>query len=73
MGKKGCFPEAQQDPVIQIANHLVAYGSKEIISKAIFTLNTCASIAGAHVYSFASEREMLVGWALYLKAMDPDF
>lgn len=71
-GRKGSFPEPEQDPVIQIANHCVAYGNDTPLSKAIFTLNTCAPIAGANVFSFDTEQEMLVAWVDYLKQLDPD-
>ncbi|CUG86363.1 DNA polymerase delta, putative [Bodo saltans] len=75
-GRKGFFPEPEMDPVIQIACHCVAYGadtsSTGPLSKAIFTLNTCAPIAGAHVFSFATEEEMMIAWAEYLRLLDPD-
>ena len=71
-GRKGCFPEAEHDPVIQIANHCVLYGQEGVLSKVIFTLDTCAPIAGANVFSFPTEEEMLSAWATYLVKIDPD-
>ncbi|CAD2217661.1 DNA polymerase delta subunit 1 [Angomonas deanei] len=72
-GRKGLFPEPEHDPVIQIANHCVEYGHEsEPLTKSIFTLNSCSPIAGAQVYSFETEEEMLVAWASFLKALDPD-
>eukprot|EP00796_Vickermania_ingenoplastis_P004443 gene4443-3242_t len=72
-GRKGLFPEPEFDPVIQIANHCVEYGSdSEVLSKTIFTLHSCASIAGAVVESFETEQEMLLGWMQYMKTLDPD-
>ena len=39
-GRKGTFPEAKIDPVIQISNVVVVQGDCEPIIKNIFTLNT---------------------------------
>ncbi len=72
-GRKGSFPEPQQDPVIQIACHCKQYGEENQVSRAIFTLNTCAPIASADVYSFPREEDMLVAFAQYLIQIDPDF
>ena len=38
--KKGAFPEAQRDPVIQIANVAVLQGKTEPFVKNVFTLDT---------------------------------
>lgn len=72
-GRKGFFPEPEMDPVIQIANHCVSYGNSTPLSRAIFTVRSCAPIAGAHVFSFDTEEEMMVAWAEYLRLLDPDF
>lgn len=72
-GRKGIFPEAEHDSVIQIANHCVTYGRNlELVSKSVFTLNTCGLINGADVFSFEKEEEMLLAWHEYIKAIDPD-
>lgn len=72
-GRKGLFPEPEHDPVIQIANHCVTYGHEaEPLAKVIFTLNSCAPIAGADVYAYETEEEMLLAWAGFLKSLDPD-
>ncbi|EPY26579.1 DNA polymerase delta subunit 1 [Strigomonas culicis] len=72
-GRKGMFPEPEHDPVIQIANHCVEYGKEsDPLVKAIFTLKSCSPIAGAHVYSYDTEQEMLLAWASFVKALDPD-
>ncbi|SCU71415.1 DNA polymerase delta catalytic subunit, putative [Trypanosoma equiperdum] len=73
-GRKGLFPEAERDPVIQIANHCVNYGKEEdALTRTIFTLKSCGAIAGANVCSFETEEEMLVQWARFVKRIDPDF
>lgn len=72
-GRKGLFPEPEQDPVIQIANHCVEYGvDGDPLAKTIFTLKSCASIAGADVYSYDTEEEMLLAWVAFVKTIDPD-
>lgn len=72
-GRKGLFPEPEHDPIIQIANHCIEYGKEsETLSIVIFTLHSCASIAGATVYSFESEDQMLLSWMQYMKVIDPD-
>lgn len=72
-GRKGLFPEPEQDPVIQIANHCVRYGHEsEVLTRSIFTLKSCAPIAGARVYTFDTEEAMLVAWASFMRALDPD-
>ena len=37
-GRKGYFPEAEKDPVIQIANVVSVYGEKAPVVKNVFTL-----------------------------------
>ena len=61
-GRKGHFPEADKDPVIQIANMITLQGESKPRVRNIFTLKTCASIAGAEVLSFENEAEMLKAW-----------
>jgi DNA polymerase delta subunit 1 len=71
-GRKGHFPEPNQDPVIQIANVVSIHGSDQPIIRNVFTLNTCLPIAGAQVISSASEEEMLLKWRQFVNAVDPD-
>lgn len=71
-GRKGFFPEPEHDPVIQIANQLVTYGTEQPVAKCIFTLKGCASIAGADVYSFNTEEELLCAWVAFVQFTDPD-
>lgn len=72
-GRKGFFPEPEEDPVIQIANHCISYGSDtNSIARTVFTLKSCGPIAGAQVFSYETEEEMLLAWVRFLKALDPD-
>lgn len=48
-GRPGVFPEADKDPVIQIANHVTVNGSATSKLRCILTLNHCAPIADAEV------------------------
>ena len=43
-GRKGHFPEAEQDPVIQIANTVNVYGQDKPIVQNVFTLKGCLPI-----------------------------
>jgi len=38
----------------------------------VFTLNSCAPIAGCNVYSFETERDLLREWAKFFRKLDPD-
>ena len=71
-GRKGHFPEAEKDPVIQIANVLSVYGEKMPLVQNVFTLKGCLPIVGAQVISSEKEDEMLMKWRAFLEACDPD-
>lgn len=80
------FPEAQEDPVIQISSIVEEQNrngksdqNKSVDSadaplcRVIFTLHECAPIAGALVIWFDDESEMLGKWAEFVREVDPDF
>ena len=71
-GRKGVFPEAEKDHVIQIANYVTEQGSEKPFVRNIFTLRKCSSIVGAEVYCFEDEREMLKSWRDFVVQVDPD-
>ncbi|CAM9460494.1 unnamed protein product [Chrysoparadoxa australica] len=71
-GRKGHFPEAKVDPVIQIASSVKASGQEGLIAKNVFTLGGCSLIPGAHVVPSETEEEMLLRWSAFLRAVDPD-
>ena len=58
-GRKGVFPEADIDPVIQIANMIQIQGEASPCIRNVFTLGSCSSIVGSDVRSFANERDLL--------------
>ncbi|KAJ2599815.1 DNA-directed DNA polymerase delta [Coemansia sp. RSA 1722] len=71
-GRAGIFPEAQIDPVIQIASVVTLQGQKTPFIRNVLTLNTCAPIPGVHVMSFDNEADMLMQWARFVQTCDPD-
>ncbi len=71
-GRKGSFPEAEKDSVIQIANQVQVLGETEILVSNVFTLKGCSSISGAEVLSTNDESTMLANWAEFVKVCDPD-
>jgi len=71
-GRKGHFPEAQVDPVIQIASVVTLQGSDTPILRTVFTLNSCLPIVGAQVIGHDTEAEMLLAWRTFVLAADPD-
>ena len=56
---QGCFPEAEKDPVIQIASMVTVQGQSSPIVRNVLTLNSCAPIVGAEVMSFSKEEDLL--------------
>ena len=71
-GRKGHFPDALYDPVIQIANTITIQGSDIPIIRTVFTLNTCLPIVGAQVICCQTEEELLMKWRSFVVACDPD-
>ncbi|BEI82815.1 hypothetical protein CcaverHIS002_0306830 [Cutaneotrichosporon cavernicola] len=71
-GRKGIFPEANIDPVIQIAAMVTRHGEAKPFIRNVFTLNTCAHIVGSQVLEFRDERDLLLEWSKFVQAVDPD-
>jgi DNA polymerase delta subunit 1 len=71
-GRKGHFPDAEYDPVIQIATMVTCQGDDKPAIRAIWTLDTCAPIVGSDVLSFSDERELLRSWGKFFRSTDPD-
>ena len=71
-GRKGHFPDALYDPVIQIASVISIQGREQPLIRTVFTLNTCLPIVGAYVDSSATEAEMLMKWRQFVVNADPD-
>lgn len=71
-GRKGVFPEAEIDPVIQIANIITIQGQSKPCVQNVFTLNSCANIVGTQTLCFEKEQELLQKWSDFLVEADPD-
>ncbi|ODV77775.1 uncharacterized protein CANTADRAFT_26837 [Suhomyces tanzawaensis NRRL Y-17324] len=71
-GRKGIFPEAEHDPVIQIANVVLKLGDSRPFVRNVFTVNTCSSIIGSQIFENATEEEMLMKWVDFVNRVDPD-
>ncbi|KAI9635703.1 putative delta DNA polymerase [Dioszegia hungarica] len=71
-GRKGIFPEAQIDPVIQIATMVTRQGETKPFIRNVFTLNSCAHIVGSQVLEFKDEKSMLLEWRKFIERVDPD-
>ncbi|KAN0088533.1 DNA polymerase family B domain containing protein [Tylopilus felleus] len=71
-GRKGIFPEANTDPVIQIANMVTRQGDTQPFIRNVFTLNTCSHIVGSQVLSFDDEVKLLHAWRDFVEQVDPD-
>lgn len=55
----GIFPEADKDPVIQIASMVQRQGETEPFIRTVFTLQSCASIVGSQIFCFTQEKQLL--------------
>ncbi|KDE06028.1 DNA polymerase delta catalytic subunit, variant [Microbotryum lychnidis-dioicae p1A1 Lamole] len=71
-GRKGIFPEAEIDPVIQIANMVTRQGETKPFIRNVFTLNTCSHIVGTDVIEFEKEADLLTRWREFVDEVDPD-
>lgn len=63
--REGIFPDHSVDPIIQIATCCDN-------DKILFSLGSCDAIDGAEVKCFNTERDLLDGWAKYIKQTSPD-
>lgn len=72
--RKGLFPDAKVDPVIQIANLVTVLGDQRPIARNLFSLGQCSNIADADVYAYelGHEAEMLADYRDFIVAADPD-
>lgn len=71
-GRKGIFPEAKIDPVIQIASMVTVQGESKPFIRNVMVLNTCSHIVGTHTMSFDQEDKMLAAWSDFVRKVDPD-
>jgi DNA polymerase elongation subunit (family B) len=70
----GSFPkfDRKNDKIIQIGTTVYIFGETECRYQYIATLNKCDSIEDAHVESFSTEKELILGWSKFIEKLDPD-
>jgi len=71
-GRKGIFPEANHDPVIQIANVVTRYGEDKPFVRNVFCMDTTSLIVNTQIFEFQEEESMLMKWRDFLEQADPD-
>ncbi|KAF2014828.1 hypothetical protein BU24DRAFT_423744 [Aaosphaeria arxii CBS 175.79] len=71
-GRKGIFPEADVDPVIQIASIVTRYGEDKPFVRNVFCMDTCSQIVATQIFSFDREDQMLLKWRDFVEEVDPD-
>ncbi|KAI1767420.1 DNA polymerase family B-domain-containing protein [Hypoxylon sp. FL1150] len=71
-GRKGIFPEADKDPVIQIANVVTRYGESKPFVRNVFCLDKTSPIVATQILEFEREGDMLISWQRFLDKVDPD-
>lgn len=71
-GRKGVFPEAHIDPVIQIANVVTRYGEQKPFVRNVFCMDTVSPIVATQILSFQNEGDMLMRWRDFVEEVDPD-
>ena len=71
-GRKGIFPDAEIDPVIQIANVVTRYGEEKPFVRNVFCMDSCSPIVATRILSFGKEQDMLLEWRNFLQEIDPD-
>ena len=74
-GRRGVFPQAEVDPVIQIGIHFHVFGAASSSSPLpiLLSLKSCDSIdGGVRVLSFEDEGELLLSFCEIVKAFDVD-
>ncbi|CAD6199696.1 unnamed protein product [Caenorhabditis auriculariae] len=72
IGRRGVFPEAQEDPIIQIANMVKVEGEAEPFIRNCFVLGTCAPVVGSSIIECVNESVLLEKWAEFIREVDPD-
>lgn len=70
----GSFPQAERegDKIIQIGMTLSRYGEDDCYDKYLLSLGETADIDGVHVKWYETEEELLLGFAKYLRKLNPD-
>lgn len=73
IGRNDSFPTAKTDPVIQIGNTFsFSHDNGNSVRRDIFCLKKVAPIPDANVFCFDEEKDLLMAWNRFVRAMDPD-
>ncbi|KAI5170722.1 DNA polymerase delta subunit 1 [Nematocida sp. LUAm3] len=72
IGEEDKFPSATKDPVVQIGCAISEYPISTPKKKVLFALKDVSSISGVEIHSYNTEKEMLLGWSVWVKKQDPD-
>ncbi len=74
VSEDGSFPKYDRpyDQVIQIGTTIYEFGNNECKYKYIATLGECLPIEGVEVECYATERDLILGWANFIARIDPD-
>jgi len=65
------LPDLEGDPIIMIGTTINLYG-QNISEKHIFVLGSCDPIDDATVYTFETEKEMILAWTHFIRKSNPD-
>eukprot|EP01064_Diplonema_japonicum_P016355 TRINITY_DN24368_c0_g1_i1.p1 TRINITY_DN24368_c0_g1~~TRINITY_DN24368_c0_g1_i1.p1 ORF type:complete len:1051 (+),score=234.92 TRINITY_DN24368_c0_g1_i1:38-3190(+) len=71
-GRPGKFPEAEHDPVIQIAASVRMLQERESFVNVVFCLKETAPIPGVQLYCFEDEKDLLMAFADFYRAVNTD-
>jgi DNA polymerase elongation subunit (family B) len=71
-GRRGVFPQASDDPVIQIGMHFQVVGKEERLRPVMLSLHACDPIEGVDVVSFDDEAALLKAFRDLVVAFDAD-
>ena len=71
-GRRGIFPEASVDPVIQIANVVTRHGEDKPFIRNVFCMDSCSQIVATQILEFTDETQMLMKWREFVEEVDPD-
>ena len=66
------LPTINGDKVIQIGTTIQKYGEREPYLRHMITLDTCDPIDNCEVVACNTERQVLIGWAKFIRNLDPD-
>uniref|UniRef100_F1KQZ5 DNA polymerase n=1 Tax=Ascaris suum TaxID=6253 RepID=F1KQZ5_ASCSU len=70
--RRGIFPEAHTDAVIQIANMVKVEGGTDPFIRNCFVIGDTTPVIGSDIIVCRNEHELLEKWAEFVRILDPD-